>query len=132
MKSFWYEQAPLLKAQNIDRIYKFDQQRIVSEEWRPLNNRAQRHYRSIREYFQFVFPEDQMSDSDYAEVLAAIESVGPLVTDDELEILILPGRTGFEMTSHWIFLGEGAKFNTFTPEQWNDAYSKLRELEKSE
>ena len=129
MKPFWYEQAPLLNAENIERIHKFDHQRIVSGEWKPLNNGSQSHYRSIREYFQLVFPEDRMTDGEYAQVLAAIESAGLLETDDELEILVRPNRTGIEMTSHWIFLGEGAKFNAFTPEQWNEAYSRLRELE---
>jgi len=132
MKPFWYEQAPLLNAENIERIHKFDHQRIVSGEWKRLNNRSQSHYRSIRQYFQLVFPEDQMTDSEYAQVLAAVESAGPLETDDELEILVRPSRTGFEMTSHWIYLREGAMFLTFTPEQWNEAYSRLRELENGE
>lgn len=132
MKSFWYKQVPLLKAQTIDRIYKFDHQRIVSGEWRPLNNEVLGHYRSIREYFQVVIPEDQITDGEFAQVLAAIESAGPLQTDDELEIFVRPSRTGFEMTSHWIFLDEGTMFLTFTPEQWNEAYTRLRELENQE
>ena len=132
MKSFWYEQAPLSKAQNIEQVYKFDHQRIASVEWTSLNAQTLGRYRSIGEYFQFVYPEEEMTDAEYAEVLAAIESAGPLCTDDELEILVRSSPTGFEVTSHWIFLGEGSKFNTFTPEQWNDAYSRLRELESCE
>ena len=132
MKPFWYEQSPLVNAQTIDRVYKFDHKRIVSAEWRLLNDRTLGHYRSVREYFQFVHSEEQMTDGEYGEVLAAIVSVGPLDTDDELEILIRPSPNGFEMTSHWIFLGEGVMFPTFTPEPWNEAYTRLRELEAQE
>ncbi len=129
MKSFWYEQAPLSKAPIIELTYKFDHVRVVSAEWTRLNSQTMGHYRSVGEYFQVVLPEKQMTASEYAEVLATIEAAGPLHTDDELEILVRPGASGFEMTSHWIFLGTGAKFNAFMPQRWNEAYASLGELE---
>ena len=132
MKSFWYEQTPLLNAQTIDRVYKFDHRRIGGGEWKSLNNRPQAHYRSINEHFQLVFPHLQMTDGEYREILAAIVAAGPLNTDDELEILIRPSGTGFEMTSHWISLGNGAIFPSFTPEEWNEAYRRLRDMEAQE
>lgn len=70
-----------------------------------------------------------MSDSDVMGILTDLDKCGPLPTPDELEILVRKTQSGFEMTSHWIFLQHGAEFSEFTAEEWADAYNRLRKLE---
>lgn len=137
MKCFWYEQSPVLDCSSIvGDVYKSGDGFVRDGQWHRLNPRSRAMYRIIPGYLQVVYRDEDVestgSDADMAEILAAVEHGGPLTLfeDDQLEVLVRPVESGgYEMTSHWIFLGTGALFADFTQEKWNDAYKCLRDLE---
>lgn len=126
LQPFEYEQQPASVSLS---IYKLDHKSTRDGSWHPLNAKTNSRYRIAGGYFQLVAPPEHATDEQTNELLALLDRAGPLETDDELEILVRPSNDGYEMTSHWIYLGPGAGFADFTPKQWNDAYRRLRELE---
>jgi hypothetical protein len=140
MKSFWYEQSPALASGDIaGDVYKSGSGFIRDGQWHRLNPQSRAMYRVIPGYLQVVFRDEELEsadpDADMSEILAAVESAGPLTLyeNDQPEVLIRPVQGGgYAMTSHWIYLKTGAGFTDFTPEQWNDAYNRLSDLESSE
>jgi len=140
MKSFWYEQSPVLTSGDIGGdVYKSDGGFIRDGQWHRLNPQSEAMYRVMSRYLQVVFLDKEVGSSDpsadMSEILAAVESAGPLTLyeNDQPEILIRPLEGGgYEMTSHFIFLGTGAGLINFTPEQWNNAYERLRDLISNE
>lgn len=129
MVSFWYEQKPLPRAADGSGIHQFDHSPITDGMWHQLNRNSRSFYRFGRSHFQFVAPENEWSEDENNEVLALIETAGPLHTDDELEILIREEDGAYQMTSECLFRSASASFTMFEPHDWNAAYEKLKELE---
>lgn len=121
-----YEQCPMGRERG---IVKFDHEPVEDGRWRRLNKGSTALYRYADGFFQMVAAESEDLDLDFPPLLAAIENAGPLQTTDELEILIRPAGSGFEMTSVFINHGPGARFSEFSPRPWNAAYQRLLEIE---
>ncbi len=126
MLEFEYEQGQMENARS---IYKFDHEPICDEQWHALRSGARSFYRVVDGRLQFVNLK-KLSAAEGETILSLVTACGLLDTDDEVEVLIRQTESGFEMTSHWLFLGAGSRFSAFTSEQWNAAYRLLRELEE--
>jgi len=130
-RAYWYEQSPA-SWKKTNRVYKFRPTRTLCTSWRRLNTESRAVYRSIDDYFPLVSPQSREDDCDFDDILRLLERLGPLRTQDELEILIRCKGDRFNMTSHGIYCRDGVEFAGKSPDEWIVAYAMLCELEGSE
>jgi hypothetical protein len=123
-----YEQSVLNEGLG---VYKFEQEPIHDGDWHLLNSSGIAHYRIADDIIQFIVKGEGLSQETYDELKDTLKRIGPIDTEDSVEILIRKKADSYDMWSHWVLQQEGVPLRAISAQDIKDAYARLRKLEDS-